>query len=85
MQGNKKNYDSCSPLKIKIRITIKPLKIFFGKRYVVDLFTEASLHILKCLIRDFPGSPAVKNPPAIAGDMGLIPGPGTKIPHAWGN
>ena len=25
---------------------------------------------------DFPGSPVVKNPPAKAGDTGLIPGPG---------
>ena len=25
---------------------------------------------------DFPGSPAAKNPPANAGDMGSIPGPG---------
>ena len=25
---------------------------------------------------DFPGSPVVKNPPASAGDMGSIPGPG---------
>ena len=27
-------------------------------------------------IEGFPGGPAVKNPPAIAGDPGLIPGPG---------
>ena len=26
--------------------------------------------------------PAVKNPPSNAGDAGLIPDPGTKIPHA---
>ena len=26
----------------------------------------------------------VKNPPSNAGDMGLIPGPGTKFPHATG-
>ena len=26
--------------------------------------------------RDFPGGTVVKNPPANAGDMGLIPGPG---------
>ena len=26
--------------------------------------------------RDFPGGAVVKNPPAIAGDMGLIPGLG---------
>ena len=32
--------------------------------------------------RGFPGGPVVKNPPCNAGDMGLIPGQGTKIPHA---
>ena len=34
--------------------------------------------------RDFPGGPVVKNPPYSAGDMGSIPGQGTKIPHAAG-
>ena len=34
--------------------------------------------------RDFPGGPVVKNPPSNAGDVGLIPGGGTKIPHAAG-
>ena len=34
--------------------------------------------------RDFPGGPVVKNPPSNAGDVGLIPGQGTKIPHAMG-
>ena len=34
--------------------------------------------------RDFPGGPVVKNPPSIAGDVGSIPGRGTKIPHAAG-
>ena len=34
--------------------------------------------------RDFPGGPMVKNPPSKAGDTGLIPGWGTKIPHAMG-
>ena len=28
----------------------------------------------------FHGSPVVKNPPSNAGDMGSIPGLGTKIP-----
>ena len=32
--------------------------------------------------RDFPGGPVVKNAPCNAGDMGSIPGQGTKIPHA---
>ena len=34
--------------------------------------------------RDFPGSPVVKNPPANAGDTGLIPGPG-RSHMPWGN
>ena len=33
---------------------------------------------------DFPGCPVVKYPPYNAGDTGLIPGQGTKIPHAVG-
>ena len=32
--------------------------------------------------RDFPGGPVVKNLPYNAGDMGSIPGLGTKIPHS---
>ena len=30
----------------------------------------------------FPGGPGVKNPPCNTGDTDLIPGQGTKIPHA---
>ena len=33
-------------------------------------------------IWDFPDGPVVKNLPSNAGDAGLIPGWGTKIPHA---
>ena len=33
---------------------------------------------------DFPGGPVVKNLPPNAGDLGLIPGWGTKIPHVTG-
>ena len=33
---------------------------------------------------DLPGGPVVKTPPSSAGDWGLIPGEGTKIPHAAG-
>ena len=33
---------------------------------------------------DFPGGPVVKNPPSNAGDVGSIPGWGTKIPHDAG-
>ena len=34
--------------------------------------------------RNFPGGPVVKNLPSSAGDASLIPGQGTKIPHAVG-
>ena len=34
--------------------------------------------------RDFPGAPVAENLPCNAGDMGSIPGGGTKIPHATG-
>ena len=33
---------------------------------------------------EFPSGPVVKNLPFNAGDTGLIPGQGTKIPHAAG-
>ena len=33
---------------------------------------------------DFPGGPVVKNLPCNAGDLSLIPGRGTKTPHAAG-
>ena len=36
---------------------------------------------IKELLEDFPGVPVVKNLPSSAGDVGLIPGQGTKIPH----
>ena len=32
--------------------------------------------------QDFPSGPVVRNPPCNAGDVGLIPDQGTRIPHA---
>ena len=34
------------------------------------------------MLGDFLGGPVVKNPRCNAGDVGSIPGQGTKIPHA---
>ena len=47
-----------------------------------DINFKTLLYVLsfKFLCRDFPGSPVVSN----AGDTGLIPVWGTKIPHATG-
>ena len=36
----------------------------------------------KKINRDFPGCPVVKSPPSNVGDVGSIPGQGTKIPRA---
>ena len=33
-------------------------------------------------LRDFPGGPVVRNPSSSAGDVGLMPGSGIKIPQA---
>ena len=37
---------------------------------------ESTIKSVKNLLRDFPGGPVVKNPPANAGDTGSLPGPG---------
>ena len=58
------------------------------QKSVAFLYTnkELSEREIKKMIpfRDFPGGPVVKNPPSNAGDVGSIPGRGTKIPHAMG-
>ena len=36
-------------------------------------------------MEDFLGGPIVENTPSNAGDVGLIPGGGTKIPHVAGH
>ena len=38
----------------------------------------------KIMHRDVPGGPLVKNLPSNSGDVGSIPGVGTKLPHAVG-
>ena len=41
--------------------------------------------VQKLPTRGFPGGPLVKNLPLNQWDVGLIPGWGTKIPHAEGH
>ena len=45
-------------------------------------YAPASSLPLNVCSKDFPGSPVVQNLPCNAGDMGLIPGRETKMPHA---
>ena len=40
--------------------------------------------MVRSLSRDFPGGPVVENLPSNAGNVGLIPDGGTRIPHAVG-
>ena len=54
---------------------------FFFFLSVVALQYCVSVYCTTMWIRDFPGGPVVKNLPCNAGDTGLIPGWGNKIPH----
>ena len=43
---------------------------------------KSEFRVRECSNGDFPGGPVFKNLPCNAGDMGLILGQGTKIPHS---
>ena len=55
--------------------TVSSLQVYILKCYQYNSY-------LKSLRRDLPGGPVVKNLSVNAGDMGSVPGLGTKIPHA---
>ena len=55
-----------------------------GTNNETDLFSLIDTKFKKNVMRDFPGGPVVKNRPSNAGDMGLIPGWGTKTLNAAG-
>ena len=61
------------------------------KQYNLNLksskFDEVWLWVLikRQRYRDFPCGPVIETPPYNAGDLGLIPGQGTKILHTWYN
>ena len=54
------------------------------KNYRFSTLRNMGAKPIKKLTRDFPCGPVVKNLPTNAGDMGSIPGWGTKISHAMG-
>ena len=72
--------DTCTPWLIHVNVWQKPLK--YHKVISLQLKLINYLIIFKKLSKDFPGSPGVKTPPSNARGMGLIPGGGTKSPHA---
>ena len=53
----------------------KHLILFKNQIHILKIFLNLPLKIHEG--RDFPSGTVVKNPPANAGDMGSIPGPGT--------
>ena len=74
-------------LVVKDQWHVKPGNQITGRRgtYCFQDFSNASSDSLawskplfKNPFRDFPGGTVVKNPPSNAGDMGLIPGKGTR-------
>ena len=52
--------------------------------FKTNLKFSVKLQHTKISYRDFLSGPVVKNLPSNAGDLGSIPGRGTKIPHAKG-
>ena len=50
----------------------------------VSCLDSDETHLARVLHRDFPGGAVVKNPPANAGNMGSIPGPG-RSHMLWSN
>ena len=75
---------------IDIYRTLYPKSVEYTFKYTWNVLQEKS-HTRRChktsfnkfkRTGDFPGGPAVKNPPCNTGDMGSIPGQETKIPHA---
>jgi len=53
--------------------------VLVGSR-IHSMFSEKTS--LRAVSGDFPGGLVVKNPSSSAGDVGSIPGQGTRIPHA---
>ena len=53
-----------------------------GQRAQVSQGKQIIITVKKPNRSDFPGGPVVKNPPCNAGDLGAIPGGGTKILYA---
>ena len=57
--------------------------LLYCRRIIYQLSYQGSPHYDKsCTLGGFPGSPVVKTWPSYAGGACLIPGCGTKIPHA---
>ena len=54
-----------------------------GSQYQVLIDANKNKTVPIKNLLDFPSSPMVKNPPAKAGDIGLISGPG-RFPYATG-
>ena len=77
-----------------LNFIFQPFNDFFQESKAWDsTFCEKNLKTKQNKLRpsiesslwDFPGDPVVKNPPSNAGDMGSIPGPGTKTTHTSGH
>ena len=71
----KNTYLSYNPTRKKYQSPIPSNEILYNKLKVLSQERK---------YWNFPAGPVVKNLPSSAGDVGSIPGQGTKIPHAVG-
>ena len=73
----------CTKHSISISLIFKTA--LYNRCHYCPHFTVKDAESQRCYLRrDFPGGLVVKNLPSNAEDAGLIPGLGTKIPHAIG-
>ena len=76
---------SCHPQPDLTALSFSRLGLRVGFDWTTSLLGPLPALFLKNESKDFPGGPVVQNLPSSAGDVGLIPGRGTKTRHAGGN
>ena len=69
--------NSWAPINMEFYLCVNPNKVYLPSNHRVK-------GEIKTKWRDFPGGTVAKNPPANAGDTGLIPGPG-RSHMPWSN
>ena len=73
---------SRTQLLLRQHLSLSPATLTECSGSVFLIPSDLTSYFKKWKHQNFPSGPVVKNPPSKAGDVGLIPGQKTKIPHA---